>query len=691
MDLGILNLPQNKSKQLIQKGLQTPEDILWFFPRRYLDFRKETGVRPKEEKSCLVVRIESVRSRYQVPQYLEARGWIEKTGQPFLITWFNQMHLDHRIRSLIGKSVYVCGNVEQNHYQNCLQITGPDIFTEEIETAKKIYPVYSKIRGMSQEYFETVLERVFSVLQDYQKAEVLPEEERKRNGLLTRQEAFNKRHFPQCMEDIKKAKERFDFEDLLYFAAKNEWNERKSSIGSPYQIQSLSLMRTVEKELPFCLTQDQKAAVEEMIRLVQSGRRLNALVQGDVGSGKSIVGFLPAIAFSSSGYQSVIMAPTQILARQHYKELTGLVGDRLRVVYLGAELKAAEKRKIKKIIEKGEADIIVGTHALVADDIKYQNLALCVIDEEHKFGVKQRESLVEKAGAGVHVIKLSATPIPRSLTEVVFGKNVQVLCIKTKPQGRLPVKTGIAVSRERIYRSILAQKKKGHQVYVVCPMIEGNEKMENVKSVAEIEKEYRQALCPYGVRIGTVTGKDAKAKAEETIAAFRDGSLDVLIATSVIEVGVNVPNATGIIVCSADRFGLAQLHQLRGRVGRSSYESYCAFEVENLGQKARERLQVLCETSDGFAIAEADLALRGGGDILGTAQSGMDRYIELIKENPALYEKAKRAAVRLLDAPGECIFLRDRVFLEANAQQPASSKKSFVKREEMTERQAGYL
>ena len=222
-------------------------------------------------------------------------------------------------------------------------------------------------------------------------------------------------------------------------------------------------------------------------------------------------------------------------------------------------------------------------------------------------------------------------------------------------------------------------------------MIEGNEKMENVKSVAEIEKEYRQALCPYGVRIGTVTGKDAKAKAEETIAAFRDGSLDVLIATSVIEVGVNVPNATGIIVCSADRFGLAQLHQLRGRVGRSSYESYCAFEVENLGQKARERLQVLCETSDGFAIAEADLALRGGGDILGTAQSGMDRYIELIKENPALYEKAKRAAVRLLDAPGECIFLRDRVFLEANAQQPASSKKSFVKREEMTERQAGYL
>lgn len=664
MNLEALNIQKNKIKQLNAKGITSLESLLWFFPRKYNDFRYETGVLPKEQKSCLFVNIEKVSAKYQVPQYIEAIGTEIRTGQPICITWFNQMFLDATIRKARGKIVYVCGNVSYNAYRMCNQFVNPDMFSSNIEKAPGIYPVYSKIRGMGEDYIKGLMQRTFAVMEDYIKQEVLPQEEVKRNNLLSREEAFFLRHFPRTDEDIRRARERFDFEKLLYFALKNEWQNRNISIGSPYQIISLARMNEVKASLPFHLTADQEKCVNEMISLIQNGRRLNALVQGDVGSGKSIVAFLITIALASSGHQCVIMAPTQILARQHYNDLQSLIGEKFSVVYLGSELKAAEKKAIKKKIQSGDVDIIVGTHACVAADIQYKDLALCVIDEEHKFGVEQRERLVEKAGKGVHTIKLSATPIPRSLSEIVFGKTTHVFNIKTKPAGRIPVKTGIAVSRERIYRYIVSQVKKGHQIYVVCPMIEENEKMNGVKSVSEIQKEYQAALLPHGIRIGTVTGKDSKAKAEETISSFKAGNLDVLIATSVIEVGVNVPNATGIIICSADRFGLAQLHQIRGRVGRSSFESCCVFEVENPSDKAKERLDVLCRTTDGFEIAEADFKLRGGGDILGTAQSGMDEYIELIKENPQIYQKAKDAAVRILDTPNGCNFLREKILLD---------------------------
>lgn len=663
MLLEALNIQSNKRKQLKKKGMETVEDLLWFFPRKYNDFRFDTGILPKEYKSCFTMRVENVSASYKATQYIEVSGIIVNTGQAVCVTWFNQMFRHKEIQGAYGKNIFVCGNASYNTYRQCPQIIAPDIFSA-LPNARGIYPVYSKVPGMSDEFLKSVMQRAFALLEQYMQEEVLPEEEIRKNNLLTRKEAFEKIHHPKSPEDIERAKERFAFEELLSFSVRNEWRDRCTSIGSPYQIKSLSLKNEIEQGLPFILTSGQKGCIEKMIALIREGKRLNALVQGDVGSGKSIIAFLMMIAISSSGYQSVIMAPTQVLAKQHYEDLRNLVGERLSVVYLGAELRAAEKKAVKEKIKTGEADIIVGTHSVISKDVEYQNLALCVIDEEHRFGVEQRQKLTEKASLGVHTIKLSATPIPRSLSEVVFGKNVQVFNIRTKPQGRIPVKTGIAVSRERIYRFIVSQVRKGHQIYVVCPMIDENENMEDVKSVSEITKEYTEALSPYGIRIATVTGKDAKTKSEEIITSFKSKAIDVLISTTVIEVGVNVPNATGIIICSADRFGLAQLHQLRGRVGRSSFDSYCVFEVENPSAKAKERLEILCNTNDGFEIAEADLKIRGGGDILGTAQSGLDRYIELIKENPALYEKAKETAMRLLDAPNECKFLREKVLLE---------------------------
>lgn len=660
-----LNIQTNKIKQLKSKGLDTLEDILWFFPRKYNDFRFETGILPKEEKSCLLVTVFKIDTSYKNPSYIKATCRINATGKKLVVVWFNQMYRLEEIKAARNRTVFVAGNVEYSTFNGCYQITTPDIFSPWVDQKKGIYPVYSKIRGMSDEYFSEVMKSSFVIMEDYINKEVLPEDELEKNNIISRKEAFHKIHYPKTMEDIDRAKERFDFEDLLYFCSRTEWNNRSISLGSQYQIKSLSMVRDIEESLPFVLTSDQKTALDQMIEYSKMGKRLNALVQGDVGSGKSIVAFLLMAGFSSSGYQTVLMAPTQILARQHYEDLINLVGDRLSVVYLGAELKASEKRAVKAKISSGTADIIVGTHAVIADDVEYKDLSLCVIDEEHKFGVAQRQKLIEKASRGVHTVKLSATPIPRSLTEVVLGKNVQLFNIKTMPDGRIPVKTGIAVSRQRIYDFIISQvKKKGHQIYVVCPMIDENEKVEGVKSVKEISEEYISALSPYGIIVGTVTGKDSKTKSEETINAFKGGQIDVLISTTVIEVGVNVPNATGIIIHSAERFGLSQLHQLRGRVGRSSFKSYCVFETENLTDKAKARLNTLCSTNSGFEVAEADLKLRGGGDLLGTAQSGDDYYIDLLLAKPGLYEKAKETAKRLLDAPRQCEFLKERVFAD---------------------------
>lgn len=651
MELNELRLTAKKEKQLERRGFESVEDILWYFPRKYNDFRFETGLRPKEEKSCFRAVVTDVFSSNKSVSYICATVKHVDTQEKIVVTWFNQAFKYREIYGMLGKGVFICGNAEYNSYKKCQGISNPDIFTT-LPDANKIYPVYRKIAEMSDEYFAGVMDAVFASLTGYIEDDPLPDEEIERNDLIRRKEAFDKIHHPETMEDIEIAKRRFNFEDLLYFAARIEEQNRSISVGSPYQIKSLSMVNEVKYSLPYLLTADQKKVLEEMIARVRDGKRLNTLVQGDVGSGKSIVAFLMMIAFASSGYQAVIMAPTQILAKQHYSDLTELIGNKLNIVYLGAELKAAEKKKVKAQIERGEADIIVGTHAVIADDTVYKDLALCVIDEEHRFGVEQRKKLTEKAGKGVHAIKLSATPIPRSLTETIFRENTQVCNIKTKPAGRIPVKTGIARDRNAIYNFIYSQvKKHGHQIYVVCPMIDKNEDMDGVKSVEEISEEYTSALAPWGVRIGTVTGRDSKTQSEATLTAFKAGELDVLISTTVIEVGVNVPNATGIAICSADRFGLAQLHQLRGRVGRSTFESYCVFEVDDLADKpkAKDRLATMCKTTDGFEIAEADLIQRGSGDLLGTAQSGDDYYMDLVGMYPELYEQAKGTAARLLD------------------------------------------
>lgn len=362
---------------------------------------------------------------------------------------------------------------------------------------------------------------------------------------------------------------------------------------------------------------------------------------------------------ADSGYQSVLMAPTQVLARQHYDSLCKLVEPLgLRAVFLGgSEMKKKERQAALEEIRANKAQLVVGTHAVIGKDVEYSKLALTITDEEHRFGVSQRAALIKKASEGVHSITMSATPIPRSLAQVVYGSSVQLYTIKTMPEGRKPIITGIATSKEKLYRFILEQAAKGLQTYVVCPMIDSNDDIEGVLSVEEVSAEYRSALGPQGIRIGTLTGRNTREETEQTIGDFKEGNIDVLVATTVIEVGVDVPTATTMVITNAERFGLSSLHQLRGRVGRSKYQSYCVLESLVQTPDGAQRLKAMVETNDGFKIAEEDLKIRGAGDFLGTKQSGDNKYMALMLAHPDKYAHAQQIAISLLDAGTPCKML----------------------------------
>ena len=419
------------------------------------------------------------------------------------------------------------------------------------------------------------------------------------------------------------------------------------------------------ESLPFSLTQDQEKAVTEMLSYAEAGRRINALVQGDVGCGKTIICTLMAAAFADSGYQSVIMAPTQVLARQHYDSISSMLAPfGIKTAFLDSSLKKRDRDAVLREIANGSAQIIIGTHSCVGKDLVYKDLALAVVDEEHRFGVKQRTAIVEKAAKGVHSITMSATPIPRSLAQVIYGDNIQLHTVRSMPNGRKAVKTRVFRNQTGNMKFVLKEVQAGHQAYVVCPMIENNEKVPGVKSVDQITKEYREFLEPQGVRIGSLTGKTSKEETSEIINSFKDGKIDVLIATTVIEVGVNVPNATVMIITNAERFGLSSLHQLRGRVGRGDLQSYCVLQSDDESPKGLARLQVLCDTTDGFQIAEADLAQRGAGDLLGTQQSGENKYVALMIANPDRYQYAIQVAKELILRGNDCCPMMDRITAE---------------------------
>ena len=644
MDLLDLGISDKKSKQFKTKGIEDVEGLIRFIPIRYDDFTKETGILP-EGMSCVIVKCGRVRYVNGKKGFISAECYT-KNSDTIHVSWFHQDFIYQRILSMTGLEILLCGRITcDTYYRGDYACSSPVIFSPGIQENMKLYPIYSKIRGMGEDYLLKSVEQALSICQ---LEDDIPEDLLSKYGMPELNEAYRMLHRPLSMSDVDRGMKRLDFDDIMYFTLKSELASKAFASKSPFKTAEKDICFGLVEKLPYKLTKDQASVIREMTAKAEAGSRISALLQGDVGCGKSIVAFLMAALFVENGYQAAIMAPTQVLARQHYTELLKLLkGTGINTgFYEGTKMKAAEKRAMLKSMASGEISIAVGTHALLDPSIKYNKLAITIVDEEHKFGVLQKEALVKKASEGVHSITMSATPIPRSLSQVMYGSNTDVYTIKEMPAGRHKIKSCVTSDRRLVNKFINDKIKEGRQVYIVCPAIEKNDTMENVRSVEELNSMYRSILKD--ARIKTLTGKDKKDDVAATLDSFNKGETDILISTTVVEVGVNVPNATIMVIENAERFGLAALHQLRGRVGRGKEQGYCIFFSES---EDNPRLEVITSTTDGFKIAEEDMKLRGAGEFIGTRQSGEDRYITTIfssEYNREMYKKLKADAPAIL-------------------------------------------
>lgn len=485
-----------------------------------------------------------------------------------------------------------------------------------------LQPVYAKTKGLSNDALKKYVKMALEVMDNI--PEYLPKQVLEKYGFSSYNDTLRAIHNPASRKDMVEARKRLAYEEFFFFLLTLRFLKEDLCLQeNHHKMQKTKETTKLIDALPYRLTASQLRAWKEIEEDLCSGKTLNRLLQGDVGSGKTIIAVLSLLLCATNGCQGALMAPTEVLAKQHYETITGLICDyelSLCPVLLTGSLSAREKRQIKEQIKAGSFNLVIGTHALLQDNVEFQNLALVVTDEQHRFGVAQRETLTQKGG-DVHTLVMSATPIPRSLAIILYGE-LAVSTIPELPEGRLPIKNCVVNTtfRPKIYSFMEKQIAEGRQVYVICPMVEGGV-IDELENVVDYAKKLKEVLNS-SIRIGYLHGKMTPTKKNKIMEEFAGGTLQVLVSTTVIEVGINVPNATVMVVENADRFGLATLHQLRGRVGRGGYQSYCIFVDTKENDRSRERLEILNRSNDGFYIANEDLKLRGPGDLLGILQSG---------------------------------------------------------------------
>lgn len=633
---------------LKKRKMETVEDVCQLFPSKYYDFSfiNPLNTSRLDKNYAFVCKLVSYELKKQSSIYI-VRCTLQDiyTQNELCVSWFgatemyNVLKKDYRP----GDTCFIGGKLKASNKKNLFFMSNPIIFKKyDGESDCHIYTAYEKIRGISESNFERIIN---DCLEHATIPDKVPRELLYKYNLIPKDEAIREMHKPSSVEQIKRAKYRLNMDDLLYFALQLEEKNRNLPAGSVYGIHSLATTTKIIENLPFQLTKDQKSAYEELVNRIRSGKRLNALIQGDVGCGKTILAFLLMFVMADNGFQSVLLAPTQVLASQHYNELKEMAAPYdIDVVYIANGLKKKEREAILKSIEDGSALMIVGTHSVLSKEIKFHDLGLSITDEEHRFGVLQREEITTKAKEGMHTVTMSATPIPRSLSDVLLS-TTEVFNIQSMPNGRKPIQTAICASQNTIFQFIKKEIEKGHQAYVVCPLIEDKQgAMEGILSVEQTYAEYTDAFGKGAVAV--LNGKMKEDETENVIQSFKNGEIKILVSTTVVEVGVNVPNATVIVINNAERFGLASLHQLRGRVGRGNSPGYC---ILNSVHKDNKRLIALCKYKNGFQIAEADYALRGSGNILGTEQSGSNYYVELSMRYPDLFSELQKYAKKYMD------------------------------------------
>jgi ATP-dependent DNA helicase RecG len=626
-------------------GLFTVRDILFFAPKEHYDLRIAKHIDELVHGEYAIVRIEEIdKPRVAYPTVGGRRTPLvtvnvsDGTGR-LRLSWFNQLY----VRSSIPEFAhgFVHGRVDKSR--------GTVMVNASFCPAPPgMLPVYRLTKGIGQQSMRACVKSVMRELNGCY-GETLPEELRMKHGLAQLGFAIENLHFPLSPEALALAKRRLSFENTLYFTVILEALREKRVSGSGLSFETSGAREAFLKLLPYSPTAGQLSVMEDIERDMASAVPMNRLIQGDVGSGKTMLAFYAMFIAAGGGCQAALMAPTAILAEQHYRKLNTLFGER--AVLLTGSMKKAEQKQALSRIADGSASFIVGTHSLIEGGVEFNALGIVITDEQHRFGVRQRAVLGSK-GRSPDVLIMSATPIPRTLSLILYG-DLDVSRLHELPKGRKPVATRYVPPAKRgdMYRWIEGEiKEKQVQAFVVCPMIEENEELEQACSA---EAVYGELTSKLNVRTGLVHGKMKPDKREEVMAAFRDGLIDLLVSTTVIEVGVDIPNACIMAIEATERFGLAQLHQLRGRVGRSDKESFCFLLSESRADTVAERIKTLVSSNDGFEIAEKDLLTRGPGELLGQRQHGDSQFIEsLAISDMETLSEARGAAMELISSNG---------------------------------------
>lgn len=595
-------------KYLNELGIYNIQDLITYYPFRY-EITQNTDIHNLNDGDKVVIGgiVENVPTVIHFNRKLNKMSFHLNTGEFITnITIFNRAFLKDKLN--VGHAVTIIGKYDQKHNS----ITASDIKFGHIE-GTLIEPIYHSSFKINSSKISKIIK---SVLDKVKPKDYIPDSLIRKYHFMDKQEAIKIAHNPKDKEKLKKALARLKYEELFMYMMKISYlkKSKKQSDGLSRNVSYEQVLEIIDC-LPFKLTKDQFKSVKDIYDDLTSSNRMNRLLQGDVGSGKTIVSFIALYINYLAGYQGALMAPTEILASQHYQNFLKLFPN-LNVVLLTGKLKAKEKKEAKALIESGKANIIIGTHALISEDVTYHNLGLVITDEQHRFGVAQRGNLKNK-GLTPDILYMSATPIPRTYALTLYG-DMDISSIRTMPSGRKPVKTYVKTNKEikDVLYMMLDQIKAHHQIYVIAPLIEESDKID-LEDVYKLEEKMKRAfgkVCNVGIMHGKMTPKEK----DEVMDEFKQNKIQILISTTVIEVGVDVANATMIVIFDSYRFGLSALHQLRGRVGRNDLDSYCIL----ISDRETKRLEVLTKTNDGFKVSEEDFKLRGGGDIFGVRQSG---------------------------------------------------------------------
>ena len=638
-----------KTEKVFQKlGIETVQDLIEHYPRGYEEFQKPVPIaelREGETFTIEAVLFGSLTLR-RVRNLKIINGKVKDSSGSINLTWFNMPFLQKTLRT--GTYYIFRGKVIRKN--GVLVIEQPAIYQKQdyYKLLNILQPIYPLTEGLTNGVVTKSIRQALSDL-DFAK-DYIPKKVAKEFMLMDRTKAIKEVHFPKDRSSMMKARKRLVFDEFfLYSLALRHLKEQKAKLKTKYRMEERPECNRLINSFPYKLTKAQLRVWQEIKKDLCSNYGMNRLVQGDVGSGKTVLAILSLLLAVKNGYQASMMVPTEVLAKQHYLSLTGMLDQfGVNICLLVGSMTAKEKREAYERIKNHEVDIIVGTHALIQEKVEYASLGLVITDEQHRFGVKQREALMSKGGQP-HVLVMSATPIPRTLAIILYG-DLDISIVDELPAMRLPIKNCVVGTnyRPNAYRFIDKQVALGRQAYVICPMVEESEQME-AENVIDYTETLKEALAP-GVTIEYLHGKMKPKEKNDVMERFANGEISVLVSTTVVEVGVNVPNATVMMVENAQRFGLAQLHQLRGRVGRGEYQSYCIFVCDSNSKEAWERLDILNKSNDGFFIAGEDLRLRGPGDIFGIRQSGsMEFKMADIFTDAELLKAAAEAVKSLQD------------------------------------------